>query len=34
MLIDRSLEVLDAGFGPEDTDDLGFCCGAGFGALR
>lgn len=34
MLNVRSLIVLDAGFGPEDSEDLGFCCGLGLGALR
>ena len=34
MLKDRSIVVLEAGFGPEDTDGTMICCIAGFSALR
>jgi len=34
MLKDRSIVVLEAGFGPEDTDETMICCGTGFSALR
>lgn len=34
MAKDRSIVVLEAGFGPEDTEGPMICCVAGFGALR